>query len=139
SHPVAQALLSRFAELKGGQGGVAAPSANKFGQVSPTQAAHVRREFPELDENALMVLEGGSSEVGIESTIVDLSRLEEGHGPVLLRPGHISADELAGVLGVMPARPDAGAPRVSGSLKAHYAPRTPLVVIASDHLDAALL
>lgn len=139
SHPVAQALLSRFAELKGGQGGVAAPSANKFGQVSPTQAAHVRREFPELDENALMVLEGGSSEVGIESTIVDLSRLEEGHGPVLLRPGHISADELAGVLGVMPARPDAGAPRVSGSLKAHYAPRTPLVVIASDQLDAALL
>lgn len=128
SHPVAQELLRRFAALKGGQGGVAAPSANKFGQVSPTQAAHVRHEFPELDDSTLLVLEGGPSHVGIESTILDLSRLDEGMGPVLLRPGHVSAQELAAVLGVMPARPDAAAPRVSGSLKAHYAPRTPLVL-----------
>lgn len=128
SHPVAQALLRRFAELKGGHGGVAAPSANKFGHVSPTQADHVRREFPELDEAALLILEGGPSEVGIESTIVDLSRLEEGVGPVLLRPGHITAEALTQVLGLPPASPDLAAPRVSGSLKAHYAPRTPLVL-----------
>lgn len=138
SHPVAQDLLRRFARLKGGRGGVAAPSANKFGQVSPTQAAHVRNEFPELDESALMVLEGGPSQVGIESTIVDLSRLDEGVGPVLLRPGHISVDELAAVLGVAPSRPDQAAPRVSGSLKAHYAPRTPLALVERGQLEAVL-
>lgn len=138
SHPIAQALLQRFAELKGGQGGVAAPSANKFGQVSPTQAKHVRNEFPEFDETDLLVLEGGSSQVGIESTIVDLSRLDQGTGPVLLRPGHITAEELAAVLGVMPALPDQAAPRVSGSLKAHYAPRTPLALVERSRLDAVL-
>lgn len=138
SHPVAQELLHRFAQLKGGHGGVAAPSANKFGQVSPTRAAHVRDEFPELGEAELMVLEGGPSQVGIESTIVDLSRLEDGVGPVLLRPGHITSQELAVVLGVMPIRPDAGAPRVSGSLKAHYAPRTPLIVVARSCLMQVL-
>lgn len=138
SHPVAQALLQRFAALKGGQGGVAAPSANKFGQVSPTQAKHVRNEFPEFDETDLLVLEGGPSQVGIESTIVDLSRLDQGVGPVLLRPGHITAEELAAVLGVMPALPDQAAPRVSGSLKAHYAPRTPLTLVERSRLDAVL-
>ncbi|HZH55678.1 L-threonylcarbamoyladenylate synthase [Yanghanlia caeni] len=136
SHPVAQALLRSFAGLKGGQGGVAAPSANKFGQVSPTQAAHVRNEFPELGASDLMVLEGGPSQVGIESTIVDLSRLDQGRGPVLLRPGHITAHDLAAVLGVVPARPDAAAPRVSGSLKAHYAPRTPLLLAERAGIDA---
>ncbi|KAA0890221.1 L-threonylcarbamoyladenylate synthase [Pusillimonas sp. ANT_WB101] len=130
SHPVAQTLLREFARLKpSGQGGVAAPSANKFGQVSPTQAAHVRAEFPELGEDRLMVLEGGPSNVGIESTIVDVSRLDDGIGPVLLRPGHITAEQLADVLGKPPARPDATAPRVSGSLKAHYAPHTPLRLV----------
>lgn len=138
SHPVAQALLQRFAELKGGQGGVAGPSANKFGHVSPTLASHVRAEFPDLGEDELLVLEGGPSHVGIESTIVDLSRFDEGQGPVLLRPGHISAEQLATVLGVMPARPDAGAPRVSGSLKAHYAPRTPLMIVERAGLPGAL-
>lgn len=138
SHPVAQELLRRFAALKGGQGGVAAPSANKFGQVSPTQAEHVRKEFPELDEASLLILEGGPSQVGIESTIVDLSRLEQGTGPVLLRPGHITAEELALVLGVMPSRPDLAAPRVSGSLKAHYAPRTPLMLVERERLPAVV-
>ena len=128
SHPVAQALLARFAELKGGHGGVAAPSANKFGQVSPTRAEHVRAEFAELDDDALLVLEGGASEVGIESTIVDVSRLDEGTGPVLLRPGHITAEDLARVLRAPVRTPDAAAPRVSGSLKAHYAPHTPLLL-----------
>ncbi|MEB2401448.1 L-threonylcarbamoyladenylate synthase [Parapusillimonas granuli] len=130
SHPVAQALLRRFAGLKpGGQGGVAAPSANKFGQVSPTHAAHVRSEFPELDPAELLVLEGGPSQVGIESTIVDVSRVADGVGPMLLRPGHVTAAQIAAVLGREPARPDAGAPRASGTLKAHYAPRTPLRVM----------
>ena len=138
SHPVAQALLRRFAQLKGGHGGVAAPSANKFGQVSPTLAAHVRSEFPELDEEALLVLEGGPSQVGIESTIIDLSRLDGGVGPVLLRPGHITVPELAAVLGVMPSRPDHAAPRVSGSLKAHYAPRTPLQLAERSGIAALL-
>ncbi|MFZ6646220.1 L-threonylcarbamoyladenylate synthase [Undibacterium sp. TJN25] len=130
SHPVAQALLREF---KGGKGGVAAPSANKFGHVSPTTAQHVIDEFPQ--ETAAggaiaAVLDGGQSEVGIESTIVDLTRLAT-HGPVLLRPGDISAVQLEQVLGVPPAAPDAAAPRASGTLDAHYAPNTPVVLIAS--------
>ncbi len=133
SHPVAQALLREFARLRP-NAGVAAPSANKFGQVSPTHAAHVHAEFPELSAAGLMVLEGGPSQVGIESTIVDLSRLDQGMGPVLLRPGHVSAAQIAAVLGVEPGRPDVAAPRVSGSLKAHYAPRTPLSVLPLQQL-----
>jgi len=119
SHPVAQALLSRF---KRGRGGIAAPSANKFGQVSPTTAQHVRDEFGD----SVYVLEGDGVEVGIESTIVDLSRLDQGVGPVLLRPGAITPQMMAAVLGAAPLPPDAAAPRASGTLKAHYAPRTPL-------------
>jgi L-threonylcarbamoyladenylate synthase len=139
SHPVAQALLRKFARLKpGGQGGVAAPSANKFGHVSPTQAAHVRSEFPELCQEGMPVLEGGSSQVGIESTIIDLSRLDQGLRPVLLRPGHVTAAQIAEVLGMEPARPDTAAPRVSGSLKAHYAPHTPLSVATMPDLLGAV-
>ena len=141
SHPVAQALLRSF---KGGQGGIAAPSANKFGRISPTTAQHVRDEFiHELKPNGLvkMVLEGEQSDVGIESTIVDLSRLAT-HGPVLLRPGHITVDQLAAVLGKTPAAPTAStdptAPRASGTLEAHYAPHTPLVIIQPDQLDSVL-
>jgi L-threonylcarbamoyladenylate synthase len=138
SHPVAQTLLHVFAALKPhGSGGVAAPSANQFGQVSPTRAEHVRREFPDLDAQALMILEGGDAEVGIESTILDVSRLDRGVAPTLLRPGGISALQLAAVLGDLPARPDAAAPRVSGSLKAHYAPRTPLSLVPADALPGA--
>ncbi|MFV0282254.1 MAG: L-threonylcarbamoyladenylate synthase [Castellaniella sp.] len=135
SHPVAQRLLYAFAVLKSnGSGGVAAPSANLFGQVSPTRADHVRGAFSHLDRHALMILEGGASEVGIESTILDLSRLDRGVGPVLLRPGHVTATQIAEVLGVAPALPDGAAPRVSGSLKAHYAPRTPVAVVAAETL-----
>ncbi len=139
SHPVAQRLLRAFASLKPhGCGGVAAPSANQFGQVSPTRADHVRSEFPHLDAQALMILEGGASEVGIESTILDLSRLDRGIGPVLLRPGHVTAAQIAEVLGEVPALPDAAAPRVSGSLKAHYAPRTPVSLVDAGALDGLL-
>lgn len=135
SDPVAQSLLREFAALKrNGQGGVAAPSANKFGHVSPTRAAHVRAEFEALIGPGLMVLEGEPSVVGIESTIVDLSRLEHGTGPVILRPGHITAAQIAAVLGVDPGRADAAAPRTSGSLKAHYAPYTPLILLSLEAL-----
>ena len=131
SHPVAQALLRGFAATRAsGQAGVAGPSANKFGQVSPTTAEHVRNEFAELVAQGMPVLEGGASDVGIESTIVDLSRLDQGVGPVLLRPGHITAAQLAQVLNQEVAAPDAQAPRVSGALKSHYAPQTPLRLLS---------
>jgi L-threonylcarbamoyladenylate synthase len=138
SHPVAIRLLQAF---KGGQGGVAAPSANKFGHVSPTTAQHVRDEFGK-DERIAAVLDGGQSEVGIESTIVDLSRLAT-HGPVLLRPGHISAESIAAVIDQMPARPDAlgadpSAPRASGTLESHYAPHTPVAMQDTATLAATL-
>jgi L-threonylcarbamoyladenylate synthase len=133
SHPVAVALLRAF---KGGQGGIAAPSANKFGHVSPTTAQHVRDEFGQ-DGTVAMVLDGGASQVGIESTIVDLSRLST-HGPVLLRPGHISAEAIAAVIEHLPAAPDAQAPRASGTLESHYAPHTPVAMQDSATLAATL-
>jgi L-threonylcarbamoyladenylate synthase len=133
SHPVAVALLRAF---KGGQGGVAAPSANRFGHVSPTLAAHVRDEFAG-DGSVALILDGGASQVGIESTIVDLSRLAS-HGPVLLRPGHVSADDIAAVIGQRPASPDAAAPRASGTLESHYAPSTPVVLLPASELRATL-
>ncbi|MGZ3183345.1 MAG: L-threonylcarbamoyladenylate synthase [Telluria sp.] len=131
SHPVAVALLRQF---KGGKGGVAAPSANKFGSVSPTTAQHVRDEF---GADCPLVLEGGQSEVGIESTIVDLSRLAT-HGPVLLRPGHISAEAIAAVIDQLPAAPDAAAPRASGTLESHYAPHTPVAMQPTATLENTL-
>ena len=134
SHPVAIALLRAF---KGGKGGVAAPSANKFGAVSPTLAQHVRDEFGQ-DGTVAMVLDGGASQVGIESTIVDLSRLAT-HGPVLLRPGHISAEAIAAVIDQLPSAPDAAAPRASGTLESHYAPHTPVAMQDSATLRQSLL
>ncbi|WP_313031966.1 L-threonylcarbamoyladenylate synthase [Massilia alkalitolerans] len=134
SHPVAIALLRAF---KGGKGGVAAPSANKFGAVSPTLAQHVRDEFGQ-DGSVSMVLDGGASMVGIESTIVDLSRLAT-HGPVLLRPGHISAEAIAAVIDQLPGAPDAAAPRASGTLESHYAPHTPVAMQDSATLRQTLL
>lgn len=110
SHPVALALLERFG------GGLAAPSANRFGRVSPTTAAHVRTEFGV----ALPVLDGGPCAVGLESTILDLS----GNAPRVLRPGVISATELEAVLQQPLVTGTAASPRVSGSLKSHYAPQT---------------
>ena len=133
SHPVAQALLEAFSALRGGHGGVAAPSANRFGHVSPTTAQHVRDEFG----GAIHVLDGGASDVGIESTILDLSR----GFPALLRPGRITPQDIADVLGDAPRLPDgsdAAAPRASGTLKAHYAPRTPLALLPFDALQALL-
>ncbi len=133
SHPVAQALLRAF---KGGNGGIAAPSANKFGHVSPTTAQHVRDEFGITDDSP-MVLDGGQSTVGIESTIIDLSRMAT-HGPVLLRPGDISAEQIERVLGLTVQAPDAAAPRASGTLESHYAPHTPVLLVASESLAMTL-
>ena len=120
SHPVAQALLTAFA------GGVAAPSANRFGRVSATTAEHVRAEFgAQVD----LILDGGACAVGIESTIVDVS----GDEPLLLRPGGIELRRLETALGrtlASSARRDA--PRAPGTLKAHYAPVTPLMLVEPD-------
>jgi L-threonylcarbamoyladenylate synthase len=125
SHPVARELLGEFARV--GSGAIAAPSANKFGAVSPTTAEHVRDEFgPDL-----FVLDGGACEVGLESTIVDVSRGE----PVLLRPGAISREDIRAVLGAAPRDRDAEAPRASGTLAAHYAPRTALVLMDLEELE----
>jgi len=128
SHPVAQELLRAFARI--GSGAVAAPSANKFGHVSPTTAAHVREEFGP----SLFVIDGGACEVGLESTIVDLSR----GAPVLLRPGGISRAALAQALGEAPRDRDAHAPRASGTLAAHYAPRTALALVDPEQLIAEI-
>jgi L-threonylcarbamoyladenylate synthase len=113
AHPVARALLA--AARAEGVAGIAAPSANRFGRVSPTRAAHVVEEFgPDL-----LVLDGGDCQVGIESSIVDCSR---GHA-VLLRPGVLSAAAIEAALGEPLRARDAAAPRASGTLEAHYAPR----------------
>ena len=119
SHPVAQALLREFG------GGVAAPSANRFGRVSATTAAHVREEF---GDSVACVLDGGAADVGIESTIVDCSRAI----PSLLRPGWITPQQLEAALGAPLAAPDADAPRVSGTLEKHYSPQTPLMLMEGD-------
>jgi L-threonylcarbamoyladenylate synthase len=127
-HPVALELLRRFAKAKGEHAGIAAPSANRFGRISPTTAEHVAEE---LGERVPLILDGGPCKVGIESTIIDCSRGE----PVVLRPGHISPQHLAAVLGGLPEiETSQGAPRVSGSLEAHYAPTTPLRMVAGDRL-----
>lgn len=122
SHPVARELLNEF------KGAIAAPSANRFGLVSPTTAAHVRED---LGDDVELVLEGGPSEVGIESTIVDLS----GDTAVLLRPGHISKLQLEEALGAAVREADASSPKHSGGLERHYAPRTPARLIPSYDLD----
>jgi L-threonylcarbamoyladenylate synthase len=132
-HPVALELLQAFAGEEGGRAfsGVAAPSANKFGRISPTTAGHVRAELGAAVDR---VLDGGECGVGIESTIVDLSRGRA----VLLRPGAIMPAQIAAVIGAEVELPDAAAPRVSGSLASHYAPRTPLHLVAPAELPAKL-
>lgn len=126
---VAHELIRVFNGM-GARGGIAAPSANRFGHVSPTTAQHVRDELgPDLP-----ILDGGACEVGLESTIVDLSR----RGPVLIRPGRISRAELEGALGTPLAERGADAPRASGTLAAHYAPRTALSLVEGSALEAQL-
>ncbi len=119
SHPVAQELLKAFS------GAVAAPSANRFGRVSPTTAAHVRED---LGNDVELVLEGGPSDVGIESTIVDLSA----GAAVLLRPGAISREQIEAIV---PLGNGKSSVRHSGGLERHYAPRTPARMVPAHALD----
>ncbi len=128
AHPVAQALLREA--LAVGVAGVAAPSANRFGRISPTTAAHVRAEF----DAALWVLDGGPCEVGIESTIVDCRATQA----VLLRPGQITRSQIETTLSEPLGWRDAHSPRVSGSLASHYAPRAPLRLMNAALLSQAL-
>jgi L-threonylcarbamoyladenylate synthase len=121
SHPVARQLLAAFAAVGGS--GIAAPSANLFGHVSPTTAQHVAAD---LGDAVATILDGGACDVGIESTIVAFTAAE----PVLLRPGGIGIDELARVLGAAPRLPNASAPRASGTLASHYAPQAQLRLVA---------
>jgi L-threonylcarbamoyladenylate synthase len=128
AHPVAQALLRSAA--RAGVAGVAAPSANRFGRVSPTTAAHVEQEFGA----ALLVLDGGPCAVGIESAIVDCTRQR----PTLLRPGQISRTELEAVLGESLHAPDNQSPRAPGTLASHYAPRAALSLLEGADLHHRL-
>jgi L-threonylcarbamoyladenylate synthase len=130
AHPVARRLLEAF------KGGIAAPSANKFGHISPTLAEHVRED---LGSEVGLVLDGGPTEIGIESTIVDMSRGD----PVILRPGQIGAEQIAKVVGSsddatesvpeasssVPRAPGSSAPRAPGSHESHYAPRAAMKLV----------
>ena len=132
SHPVARALLDAFAAAGGT--GVAAPSANRFGRISPTTAQHVSDDLG-MGVGVALILDGGACDVGIESTIVAFGDGE----PMLLRPGGVSTAEIARVLGRLPRAPDAHAPRASGTLATHYAPRTPARTLPATALAGACM
>lgn len=121
SHPVAQALLREFG------GPIAAPSANRFGQVSCTRAQHVADE---LTGRVDLILDGGECAIGLESTIIDVSSGQ----PAILRPGAVTVEDVSRVLGSAPAGHSASAPRVSGSLPSHYAPAARVEIVAADRL-----
>jgi L-threonylcarbamoyladenylate synthase len=123
SHPMAQQLLTAFG------GGIAAPSANRYGRLSPTRAEHVRDE---LGDAVRVVLDGGESQVGLESTIVAC----EGERVRLLRPGAVTASQLREVVPDLILGGDTGTVRVPGSLPSHYAPATPLAIVPSGEIDA---
>ena len=132
AHPVAQAVLQALAQATPPVWGLAAPSANQFGRVSPTTAAHVAGEFGD----SLLVLDGGPCGVGIESTIVDCTR----GAPVLLRPGAISRAQVEAACGQR-LQGDAAlgeAPRASGTLEAHYAPAAKVRLMHAKALQTSL-
>lgn len=122
-HPVALAMLSAFG------GGITAPSANRFGSVSPTTADHVRAE---LGDAVDFVLDGGSCQVGVESTIVDVT----GETPSILRPGGVTREDLEAVLGHPVAIPSASGVRVPGQHPSHYAPRARVVLVEPEKVVA---
>ncbi|MFI6808106.1 L-threonylcarbamoyladenylate synthase [Streptomyces luteogriseus] len=122
-HPVGLALLSAFG------GGLAAPSANRFGSVSPTTADHVRAE---LGDAVDFVLDGGPCEVGVESTIVDAT----GEAPSVLRPGGVTREDLEAVLGSPIAVPTTSRVRVPGQHPSHYAPRARVVLVEPEKVLA---
>ena len=123
SHPMAQQLLAAF------QGGIAAPSANRYGRLSPTRAEHVREE---LGAAVSVVLDGGECQIGLESTIVAF----QGRQARLLRPGAITAAQIRQIVGELGVGADEASPRVPGSTSAHYAPVTPLIIVPAGQIDS---
>jgi L-threonylcarbamoyladenylate synthase len=146
SHPVAQALLSTLRKPHEGEAvvwGIAAPSANRFGRVSPTTAAHVESELGSRAEDSLLILDGGPCEMGIESTIIDCTR----GAPVLLRPGSITSAQVEEACGRKLLSQDElelletqglTAPRASGTLESHYAPAAKVRLMDAKALQQAL-
>jgi L-threonylcarbamoyladenylate synthase len=120
SHPMAQQLLNAFG------GGIAAPSANRFGRLSPTKPEHVRDE---LGEAVSVILDGGDSPIGLESTIVSCLNNEAR----LLRPGFITKSQLEKEIGALAV--GGSVPRAPGDRALHYAPSTPLEIVPSDDLE----
>jgi len=123
SHPMAQQLLTAFG------GGIAAPSANRYGKLSPTRAEHVREE---LGETVKVILDGGECQIGLESTIVSF----EGQAVRLLRPGAVTAAQIRQVVGELLIGADLQSPRVPGGTPSHYAPTTPMAIVPSGEVDA---
>ena len=120
-HPIARHLLGRFG------GAIAAPSANRFGRVSPTCAQHV---WDELAGRIPLILDGGSCTVGLESTIVDVSSSR----PAVLRLGGITSEQIEAVLGSFLGETTADSPQVSGSLESHYAPQARVEIVPASEL-----
>jgi len=125
SHPMAQQLLTAFG------GGIAAPSANRYGKVSPTRPEHVREE---LGDAVSIIMDGGECTIGVESTIVSLV----GPKPRLLRPGSITQAQIEAVIGPIEVGADAAAPRVPGSTAQHYSPSTAVAVVPSTLLESRI-
>ena len=123
SHPMAQQLLTAFG------GGIAAPSANRYGRLSPTRPEHVRDE---LGDAVKVILDGGECQIGLESTIVAV----EGANVRLLRPGAVTAGQLRAVVGDVLIGANVESPRVPGSSSAHYAPSTPMTITPAGEIDA---
>src|SRR6516225_4162168 len=123
SHPMAQQLLTAFG------GGIAAPSANRYGRLSPTRAEHVREEF---GNTVRVILDGGECQIGLESTIVCF----EGQNVRLLRPGGVTAAQIRQVVGELLIGADVESPRVPGGTASHYAPTTPMAIVPSGEVDA---
>jgi L-threonylcarbamoyladenylate synthase len=124
AHPMAQQLLTAFG------GGIAAPSANRYGRLSPTRPEHVRDE---LGEAVRVILDGGECQIGLESTIVAC----EPQGLVrLLRPGAVTVSQLRDAVGAQLTGADSASPRVPGSMPSHYAPSTSMVIVPAGEIDA---
>jgi len=127
SHPIAQELLSQLKVA--GIKGLVAPSANRFGHVSPTSAQHVAADLGDyLSANGDLILDGGDCQVGLESTIV----LATGSAPVILRPGAITEADIERITGIKISTTTTATPRVSGSLDSHYSPIAKVVLIEDD-------
>ncbi len=122
-HPMAQQLLTAFG------GGIAAPSANRYGRLSPTRAEHVRDE---LGEAVKVILDGGECQIGLESTIVAF----EGPHVRLLRPGAVTAGQIRQVINELLIGGNLESPRVPGDSPSHYAPATPMTIVPAGEIDS---